>query len=101
LAGPGVGHGPKWKDIACRIGATPEARAYEVDKPEKAMKSLLAAKGRFRTGDIVSFRCKHEQFVGRIVRMNPKRAKVECESRRVFAVPYTLLENYNNSQEIW
>ena len=31
LAGPEAGHGPLWKTVARRIGATPMAKAYETD----------------------------------------------------------------------
>ncbi len=97
LAGLEAGHGPKWKEIARRIGATPKARAYEKDKRDADMKSLLYAKSRFRTGDIVSFCSKDKIFVGRIMRMNPKRAKINCDNKGLFSVPYTLLKHCKDS----
>ena len=93
LAGSKAGHGPEWKAIALRIGAVPESRAYEKDKAERKRKKLLEAKSRFTTGDMVSFPVKGKQFVGRIIRMNPKRAKVDC-GNRIYLAPYTLLENH-------
>ena len=93
LAGAQAKHGPEWKAIALRIGATPTAIAHEKDNPERKERELLEAKSRFATGDMVSFPAKGEQFVGRIVRMNPKRATVDCGSR-IYLTPYTFLKHH-------
>lgn len=100
LAGPKAGHGPEWKAIALRIGAAPESRAYEKDKAERKRKKLLEAKSRFTTGDMVLFPVRGEKVVGRIVRMNPKRAKVDCGSRTYLA-PYTLLKHHGKQHLLW
>ena len=88
LACPRAGHGPIWKDIARQIGATPSARA---DDETVSGQQHIAAKSRFRLGDDVSFMVRGKYFGGKIVRMNPKRAKVSCGCR-VWMVPYALLE---------
>ena len=90
LAGARAGHGPAWKAIAERIGATPKARAEE---SETARADRLAAKARFRRGMEVRFRTRDGQLRnGVIVRMNPKRARVDCGDGAVFLVPYPALE---------
>jgi len=48
LAGPGVGHGQKWKDICVQIGAKPE-RCYDSDDtntPEMKYYAVCGACGR-------------------------------------------------------
>ena len=90
LAGAKAGHGPAWKAVARRIGATPKARAEE---SEEARASRQAAKARFRAGTEVSFRMRGGRLrTGVIVRMNPKRARVDCGGGAVFLVPYPALE---------
>ena len=90
IAGVKAGHGPAWKAIARRIGATPKARAEEKDED---LEHGAAAKARFRAGMQVSFRTRGGQrHRGTIAKMNPKRAKVECPEE-VFLVPYGLLED--------
>ena len=93
LAGFKAGHGPEWKAIALRIGATPESKAYEKDNAERKERELLEAKSGFAMGDTVSFPVRSEKFVGRIVRMNPRRAKVAC-GNRIYLTPYTLLKHH-------
>ncbi|MXZ81950.1 MAG: hypothetical protein F4Z15_11510 [Gammaproteobacteria bacterium] len=87
LAGPGTGHGPAWKAIARRIGATPKSCAPESDGARRLRE---AAKGNFRAGDSVSFTARGAYWTGVIVRMNPKRAKVKC-GEVSWSVPYTWL----------
>ena len=90
LAGASARHGPAWKAVATRIGATPKARAEE---SEEARASRQFAKAKFRTGMEVSFRTRGGQLrTGIIVRMNPKRARVDCGGGAVFLVPYPVLE---------
>ena len=88
LAGPKAGHGPAWKAIARRLGATPASRAPESDASRRARE---AAKTRFRTGDAVRFTGRGAVRTGVIERMNPKRAKVRCGDA-VWSVPYAGLE---------
>ena len=89
LAGAKAGHGPVWKAVAARIGATPKARAEEGVESRAARQ---AAKARFRAGMEASFRVRGGQVrTGVIVRMNPKRASVRC-SDAVYLVPYARLE---------
>ena len=87
LAGPGAGHGPAWKAIARRLGATPRSCAPESDA---ARLGREAVKAKFRNGDTVSFIGGEALRTGVIVRMNPKRAKVECGDV-VWSVPYAKL----------
>lgn len=87
LAGPGAGHGPVWKAVAERLGATPRSCAPESDE---ARRRRTAAKANFRAGDTVSFVARNNSHTGTIIRMNPKRAKVRCGD--VFwSVPYAQL----------
>ena len=89
LAGAKARHGPAWKAIARRLGATPKARAEE---GEDARAGREAAKARFRAGMEVSFRTRGGQLrTGTIVRMNPKRARVDCGGG-AYLVPYPALE---------
>ena len=89
LAGASAGHGPVWKAVARRIGATPKARAEEKDE---ASEHGAAAKAKFRAGMRVNFRARGgRRLRGTIARMNPRRARVEC-AEGVFLVPYGLLE---------
>ena len=87
LAGTGAGHGPAWKAIASRLGASPKSCAPESD--EKRL-HREAAKAKFRTGDTVSFIGRQTLRTGVIVRMNPKRAKVKCGDV-MWSVPYAKL----------
>ena len=89
LAGAKAKHGPAWKAVAERIGATPKARAEE---SEDTRASRQAAKARFRAGMAVRFRTRGGGLrTGVIVRMNPKRARVDCGGIE-FLVPYLVLE---------
>ena len=87
LAGPAAGHGPAWKAIAERLGARPRARAPESDRMRSRRE---AARATFRAGDTVSFTSRGELHTGTIVRLNPKRAKVQCGGIE-WSVPYTRL----------
>ena len=87
LAGPGAGHGPAWKVIARRLGATPKSCAPESDEARRQRASIRA---KFRVGDTVSFVARNESHTGAIVRLNPKRAKVKCENGE-WSVPYARL----------
>ena len=90
LAGAEAGHGPAWKAVAERLGATPKARAEE---GEDARAERQAAKARFRAGMEVSFRTRDGRLrVGAIVRMNPKRARVDCGGGAEYLVPYPALD---------
>ncbi len=88
LAGPGVGHGPKWKAIASRLGARPRSCAPE---PEEMKKKLEAAKAIVKVGDKVTFEYEDKTQTGLIKRKNPKRATVAC-SEFDFLVPYSWLK---------
>ncbi len=88
LAGPRAGHGPVWKEIARRLGATPKSCAPET---EQSRNKREAAKAKFRTGDAVSFKSRGQLRAGTIERMNPKRAKVRSLGA-VWSVPYARLE---------
>ena len=89
LAGAKAGHGPAWKVIAKRIGATPRARAEEGEESRAARRE---AKARFHAGMEASFRTRGgEPRTGVIVRMNPKRASVRCPDA-LYLVPYAALE---------
>lgn len=98
LAGVKARHGPAWKAVARRIGATPRARAEE---SADARASRQAAKARFRAGMEVSFRTSGGRIrSGTIVRMNPRRARVDCGGGTVFLVPYLALEPSPSSQPL-
>ena len=89
IAGVEAGHGPAWKAVAQRLGATPRARAEENDE---AHRHGAAAKAQFRAGMRVSFRVSDgRRHVGTIAKMNPKRARVKC-AEGIYLVPYGLLE---------
>lgn len=88
LAGPRAGHGPVWKEIARRLGATPKSCAPET---EQSRNKREAAKAKFRTGDAVNFKSRGQLRAGTIERMNPKRAKVRSLGA-VWSVPYARLE---------
>ncbi len=88
LAGPNAGHGPAWKAVARRLGATPKSCAPESAQARGARE---AARAKFRTGDAVSFSIRGEIHSGVIERMNPKRARVRGRAA-VWLVPYARLE---------
>ena len=87
LAGAKAGHGPAWKAVARRIGATPRARAQGRDG---ARAHSAAAKAGFAAGMQVSFEARGGRRHRRVIaKMNPKRARVECAAG-VFLVSYGL-----------
>lgn len=88
LAGPAARHGPAWKAIARRLGATPRSCAPESGQ---ARQRREAARANFRAGDAVSFIARGGVHTGIVVRMNPKRAKVKCGDT-TWAVPYAKLD---------
>ena len=100
LAGPDAGHGPAWKAIARRIGATPRSGVHGCDGMENGRTETGNAgnaggmrnpiKEKFRRGDAVSFIVRGDRWTGTIERMNPKRARVRC-SEGVWMVPYEKL----------
>ena len=89
LAGAKAGHGPAWKAVAARIGATPRARTEENGEERDCG---AAARSRFGAGMRVRFEGRggrhHRGVIGK---MNPKRARVVC-AEGMFLVPYGLLE---------
>ena len=87
LAGPAARHGPAWKAIARRVGATPKSCAPERDETRRLRET---ARTKFRTGDSVSFIARGKLRAGVIVRLNPKRAKVRCGDV-AWSVPYPRL----------
>ena len=96
LAGARARHGPAWKAIATRLGATPWARAEEsADARQRAQE----AKAKFRRGMVVSLRARrgqrHEGIIGKL---NPKRARVSCGGT-VFLVPYLAMEAHAPDRE--
>ena len=88
LAGPEAGHGPEWKAIAGKLGATPASCA---PVSEEARRRRASAKARFDVGDTVSFAARGGRRTGTIVKMNPKRARVRCGDS-VWSVPYARLD---------
>lgn len=87
LAGPDAGHGPAWKAVARRLGAT--ASSCEPESGA-ARRRRANARANFRAGDTVFFVARGDMHMGTIVKMNPKRAKVRCGDA-VWSVPYTRL----------
>ena len=97
LAGAKAGHGPAWKEVARRIGATPKARAEE---SAEARAARQAVKAKFRRGEQVRFSDRNgRRHQGVIVRMNPRRASVQCDGGAVYLVPYTMLESADPSAD--
>ncbi len=94
LAGPEAGHGPAWKAIARRLGATPASRAHESDA---ARRTREAARAGFRVGDSVEFTGRGEVRTGVIERMNPKRARVRSGDT-VWFVPYPRLRPVHSAR---
>ena len=102
LAGPGAGHGPAWKAIARKIGATPRSGVHGCDGTVHGREESGHAgnagnvdmrnpiKEKFRRGDAVSFLVRGDCWTGTIERMNPKRARVRC-IEGVWMVPYEKL----------
>ncbi|MDE0281566.1 MAG: SprT-like domain-containing protein [Gammaproteobacteria bacterium] len=99
LAGSGAGHGPAWKAIARRIGATPRSGVHGCDgtahdREESGHAGYMdikhPIKEKFRQGDVVSFVVRGDRWAGTIERMNPRRAKVRC-NEGVWLVPYEKL----------
>ena len=99
LAGPGAGHGPAWKAIARRIGATPRSGVHDCDgtvhgREESGHAGYMDIKNpikkKFRRGDAVTFIVRGDRWTGTIERMNPRRARVRC-SEGVWLVPYEKL----------
>ncbi|MCY4261353.1 MAG: SprT-like domain-containing protein, partial [Rhodobacteraceae bacterium] len=90
LAGPEAGHGPVWKKIAVRLNALPKSRAPE---SAEAAEAARCSRAQFEAGDSVRFVVKGTEKIGRIVRMNPKRAKVQTRDLRLWTVDYRLLSH--------
>lgn len=97
LAGPAAGHGPAWKAIARRIGATPISgvhggggTGHGRDQVGNAVEIRNSVKEKFRRGDVVSFTARGNRWTGAIVRMNPRRAKIDC-GNVFWLVPYEKL----------
>ncbi len=85
LAGWEAGHGPKWKAIASRIGATPKSCAKA---PPEIIEKQRFLKNTVRVGDTVMFKNKKQQILtGVIMRKNKKTATVNV-SGSVWRVPY-------------
>ena len=75
-----AGHGPAWKAVARRIGATPRARAQGRDG---ARAHSVAAKAGFAAGMQVSFEARGGRRHRRVIaKMTPKRARVADGSLR-------------------
>lgn len=94
LAGPSAGHGPKWKQIAISIGATPKACA---PLDAESLREVLAAKQSFNVGDVVAFSGSGKRKVGRIIRKNQRRASIEVEGG-TWLVAYSSLESVPESE---
>ncbi|MDE0096059.1 MAG: SprT-like domain-containing protein [Gammaproteobacteria bacterium] len=100
LAGPEAGHGPAWKAIARRIGATPRSGVHDCDwtvhgrmetgNAGNSGEKRNPIKEKFRRGDAVSFLVRGDRWTGTIERMNPRRARIRC-SEGVWLVPYEKL----------
>lgn len=93
LAGPKAGHGPVWKEIASRIGAIPRSRMHEAGN---SAQDGIAAKDQFCCGDTVFLTLREARVKGEIVRINPKRAKVNCGRHGVWRVPCMNLSKRQN-----
>ncbi len=93
LAGPAARHGPEWKAIAARLGATPKACAPESDEVRRRRKT---ARKKFQIGDKVTFAARGMCRKGTIRRLNPKRAKVICSDSSEWLVPYAKLGSAGN-----
>jgi len=91
LAGPSAGHGPKWKQIAQQIGATPKSCA---PASEEALQKAEIAKSHFKVGDYVTFSAQGYKLVGQIFRMNTKRATVHNQDGK-WLVPYLTMQKYD------
>lgn len=89
LAGWKAGHGPKWKKIATRIGAKPNACA---EAPTEIMERHLAVKNEVQVGDTVTFKNKQQQTIrGVVIRKNPKTVTVKVPGG-TWRVSYFALE---------
>ena len=87
LAGPKEGHGNKWKRIAEQIGATPKSCA---PTSQETIQLIETAKTRFNVGDAVYFNAKGKEHLGKILRLNSKRASILVNQSK-WLVPYTKL----------
>ena len=82
LAGAKAGHGPAWREVAKRLGATP--RALKPGDREADNK----IRGAVSVGMKVCFRAARGRvFGGTITRLNRKTARVSCAGR-MMRVPY-------------
>lgn len=82
LAGNAAGHGPVWKAIAERIGATPRA-----SKPSDPAENL-AVRSKLHPGDTVGFRSgRGAVLTGTVVKLNPKTVRVSS-GEQTLRVPY-------------
>ncbi len=90
MAGPAAGHGPLWKQIAVRLNAVPKACAPE---SARAVREAARSRTQYQTGDAVSFIVKGTVYTGRIVRMNPRRAKIETHDLQLWNVDYRRLSH--------
>jgi len=76
LAGWEAGHGPKWKEIASRLGARPESRTPESDEIAEIQRTI---KKNIQVGNTVTFEDRKGRLhQGVVLRKNPKTAKVKC-----------------------
>ena len=87
LAGPAAGHGPVWEAIAKRLGAIPKSCAPESDEARRTREATEAI---FSIGDTVALIARGDIQTGIIVRMNPKRARVQC-GHVMWSIPYARL----------
>ena len=82
LAGTAARHGPAWRKIALRIGATPRAsKAVDPAKDE-------SIRNRLRPGTTIDFRTGAGMVLkGTVVKLNRKTARIAC-GNRMLLVPY-------------
>ena len=82
LAGTAARHGPAWRKIALRIGATPKASKAVDPAKDEAIRNGL------RAGTTIDFRTGASGVLkGIVVKLNRKTARVAC-GNRMLLVPY-------------
>ena len=82
LAGAKAGHGPAWRDVAKRLGATPKALRPSDPGTDHRIRSAISV------GKAASFRAAGDRILsGTIIRLNRKTARVSCGGRMML-VPY-------------
>ena len=82
LAGAKAGHGPAWREVAKRLGATPKALKPSDPEVDNKIRSAVSM------GMTASFRAARGRILsGKIIKLNRKTARVSCGGRMML-VPY-------------